>query len=231
MINSYSRIWFELLLETRPYTAQEVAFVVRNLPNPPYRKVLDLCCGEGRHTTPLANKGYEMVGIDLDTTALSIAAKGSASALLQLDMRDLRTVAGHFDAILSLWQSFGYFDEKTNRDVLYQVADKLDSGGRLILDIYNRLFWELNQGERQIERKGISIHIEDRLLGNRLRSSVRYGDGLGADTFEWQLFTLDEIVTLCASLGLELLLSCTECDERKRVSAEKQMMQLVFQKI
>jgi hypothetical protein len=59
--NSCSRIWFELFLETRPNTEQEAAFVTRNLPNPPYRKILDLGCGEGRHTNILAQKCYDLI--------------------------------------------------------------------------------------------------------------------------------------------------------------------------
>ncbi len=232
MVNTYSRVWFELFLETRPYTAQEIAFVVRHLPTPPYRKVLDLCCGEGRHTNILARKGYEMVGIDLDAEALSIARRESVGTItyLQQDMRELERIAGRFDAILSLWQSFGYFDETTNRSVLRQVSEKLPPGGRFILDIYNREYWLRNQGVRQIERKGVKIRAENRMMGNRLRSSLEYDGGLGFDTFEWQLYTLDEIIAVGREFGLFVLLTCTEFDEAKPVAPDKPMMQIVFEK-
>jgi 2-polyprenyl-3-methyl-5-hydroxy-6-metoxy-1,4-benzoquinol methylase len=60
--NSYSPTWFELFLETQPYTAEEVAFVARNLPDPSHHRILDVCCGPGRHARPLAEQGYEVDG-------------------------------------------------------------------------------------------------------------------------------------------------------------------------
>ena len=176
MVNAYSRMWFELFLETRPYTQQEVAFVERNLPRPRYPRILDLCCGEGRHTNLLAQKGYEMVGVDLDAEALAIAAESLAGMVtyLEKDMRALESIPGQFDAILSLWQSFGYFDENTNQDVLRQISAKLSGKGRFILDIYNRDYWLQNQGTRQLERKRIAIQIENEMIGDRLRSSLGF---------------------------------------------------------
>lgn len=232
MVNSYSRVWFELFLETRPYTEKEIAFIVRHLPNPPYRKVLDLCCGEGRHTNILAHKGYEMVGIDLDAEALSIARReaGGAVTYLQQDMREIERIPGQFDAVLSLWQSFGYFDETTNRSILQKISKKLFSGGRFILDIYNRAYWLRNQGVRWIERKGVKIRVENKMIGNRLRSSLEYDDGLGSDTFEWQLYTLDEIIADGREFGLFVLLTCTEFNEEKPVAPDKPMMEIIFEK-
>lgn len=232
MKNLYSREWFELFLQTRPYTQEEAAFIERNLPNPPYRRVLDLCCGEGRHTNILAEKGYEMVGVDLDAEALAIAARNSrgGTVYLEKDMRALYEVPGQFDAVLSLWQSFGYFDEATNRDILRQIGEKLVPGGRLILELYHRAYWVKNQGVRELERKRVKIRAENRLTGNRLRSSLIYGAELGADIFEWQLYSPEEIQALAQDYGLEMVLSCTECDEGKAVTPQKPMMQFVFEK-
>ena len=33
---------------------------------------------------------------------------------VRTDMRDLASIGGPFDAIICLWQSFGYFDSETN---------------------------------------------------------------------------------------------------------------------
>lgn len=78
MANSYSQTWFELFLETQLYTEYEVTFIARNLPGPDYRRILDVCCGPGRHSRPLAARGYEVVGIDLDETALARARRETA---------------------------------------------------------------------------------------------------------------------------------------------------------
>jgi SAM-dependent methyltransferase len=232
MLNSYSRAWFELFLETRPYTEQETAFVTKNLPNPPYTKVLDLCCGQGRHTNLLAQQGYEMVGLDLDDTALSLAKRKATGTVtyIQKDMRKLDELPGNFDAVISLWQSFGYFDAATNRDILQQICQKLNPQGRLILDIYNREFFEKHQGSDHLERKGVIIRVTNTMRGDRLTAHLEYGDNLGADTFEWQLYTLDEICDLAAGVNLHCLLACTECNEQKPTTSKKPQMQLVFER-
>ena len=60
MKNTYSRTWFELFLQTTQpaQTQTEVEFITRHLPKSNYKTVLDLCCGQGRHTRLLAEKGY-----------------------------------------------------------------------------------------------------------------------------------------------------------------------------
>lgn len=230
MINTYSQTWFELFLETQLYTEAEVGFVIRQLPRPPFSRILDVCCGPGRHSRPLSEQGYHIVGIDLDQTALAKARHNAAENAIYLhkDMRRLEEVPGRFDAVLSMWQSFGYFDEAANRDVLRQMSEKLRPNGRLILDIYNRDFYERNQGTKQLQRNGVTITAANTMSGSRLRAALDYGDR--GDIFEWQLFRPDEIVEIAAEFGLKLMLMCTECDEQKPVSPEKPRMNLVFTK-
>ncbi len=57
--NAYSSLWFRLFmpLQTEESTRNDVAFLTRQLPLPRYRRVLDLCCGYGRHALGLAERG------------------------------------------------------------------------------------------------------------------------------------------------------------------------------
>lgn len=230
--NTYSRTWFELFLETHRFTRSELDFVTRHLPNPPYHQILDVCCGQGRHANVLGERGYELVGIDIDEPALEIARRSAPETVryLHKDMRHLAEVAGTFDGVILMWQSFGYFDEVTNEAIVAQVGEKLRSGGRFILDIYNQEFWENNQGSKRFERDGYSITAVNTLVGNRLICELDYGAGQGGDRFDWQLYTLDEIVALAAKYGLNYLLSGVEGDENKPVHAGCQHMQIVFEK-
>ncbi|MEZ4645148.1 MAG: class I SAM-dependent methyltransferase [Chloroflexota bacterium] len=160
MINAYSTHWFEQFLETRPYTAQELAFVCRCLPNPPYTHILDLCCGQGRHTNALAAAGYTMTGIDINPLALAKAQTDAPTNVTyrQQDMRHLAQLPGDFDAIICLWQSFGYFDAQTNAQILQQISDKLRRNGRFILDIYNREHFSWQTRTRMAQpRRSVTI--------------------------------------------------------------------------
>ena len=77
------------------------------------RRVLDLCCGPGRHTVELARRGHEVVGVDrtaafLDTAREAARAAGVAPELIRSDARDF-VCRPPADVVLNLWTSFGYF--------------------------------------------------------------------------------------------------------------------------
>jgi len=232
VVNAYSRTWFELFLETRPYTEQEAAFVARQLPNPPFSKVLDLPCGRGRLTNRLAEGGYEMVGVDLDAEALALARQRARLPVtyLQGDMREVGEVPGTFDAVLCMWQSFGYFDAEANRRVLAGIARKLRPGGRFILDLYHGDYWRNHQGTQRLERSGVGVRVTNTVREGRLRARLEYESGGGeVDTFDWLLYTPESLCAEAAALGLHCVLACAECDEAKPATAEKPAMQLVFE--
>ena len=172
-----------------------------------------------------------MVGIDRDHAALEKARRQATGSAIyrQMDIRQLETLPGSFNAILSLWQSFGYFDEVTNRDILRQMSEKLKPKGRLILDLYHRGYFEQHQGTSQVERRGVVATITNTMRGNRLTAELTYSHS-GGDAFEWQLFTPDEICRLLGEFGLQCLLTCAWFDENRPATAEEARMQLVLEK-
>jgi SAM-dependent methyltransferase len=237
--NAYSRLWFETFLRTQSpeWTAREVDFVARQAPQPAYRTLLDVCCGEGRHAIPLAERGYVVTGLDRDMAALSAAQERAAglsvaARFVEGDMRDLAaSVAGSFDICVCLWQSFGYFDAATNEDILRQIGDLLRPGGRLILDIYHPGYFATHQGERTVERNGRAIIISERLDGDHLSVDINYGPDVAPDRMEWELYTPDDIQALAARHGLRTILACTLCDETQLPTPAMIRMQLVFERM
>jgi SAM-dependent methyltransferase len=233
MGHTYSAAWFERFLRpiSPAQTAHEAAFVARWLPLPAYTRVLDLACGEGRHAHILAARGYRVTGLDQDAAALAIARSVTGEAtFVQADMRHLAQLPGDFDAVISLWQSFGYFDEATNRDILRQIREKLAPHGRLILDLYHRNFFEQNQGTRTLVGSGTATIERKYMAGDRLVVELEYGPDAGEDRFEWQLFTPRELVAMAAELGFRCLVLCSGFDEEMPASPSVPRMQAVFQK-
>jgi len=233
-MNEYSPTWYELFLQpiTAGQTEREAAFVARWLPQPVYSAVLDLCCGQGRHARALAGRGYRVTGVDTNAAALAAARRVPDATItyVQHDMRRLAELPGTFDAVICLWQSFGYFDAATNADILRQISQKLRPGGRLVLDIYHRDFFERNQGTRRFERDSRAISETKRMDGDRLTVTLDYGPDLPTDSYAWQLFSPDAMAELAQQYGFAQLLACAGFDPATPASAEAARMQLVFER-
>jgi SAM-dependent methyltransferase len=90
-------------------TAQEVAFLVDALGLEPGMRVLDVGCGPGRHAHALADKGLEVVGVDISQRFVDLATAGAppGATFRRADARVLAFDA-EFDAAISLCQgAFG----------------------------------------------------------------------------------------------------------------------------
>jgi SAM-dependent methyltransferase len=230
--NSYSQRWFEFFHVgiDQARTTQETEFVCSCAPLPEFRKILDVCCGMGRHARALSSRGYSVTGIDRDSDAITQARElADGPSYVHADIRDYRPAPGAFDVAIVMSQSFGYFDPATNRDVLGQLAAGLREGGRLILDLWNHEFFAAHQGERQIETASGVVRESKRLNGDRLRVQLDYPDGTHEE-FEWQLFTPAKMIALAQSVDLALLLSCTDFDTTSTPSPAKPRVQFVLER-
>jgi SAM-dependent methyltransferase len=231
--NSYSRQWFEFfqtgISEAR--TMQETAFICRCAPLPNFRKVLDVCCGMGRHARALSNRGYSVIGIDRDSHAIAKAHASAAGGpgYVNMDIRDYRPEPGEFDAAIVMSQSFGYFDSTTNRDVLGRLAAGVREAGRVILDLWSQEFFAAHQGERELKARGRVIRETKHVEGDRLFVHLDYPDG-GQDQFEWQLFSPKQMDSIAESVGLRSLLACTDFDETTSPSPTNPRVQFVFER-
>lgn len=119
---------------------REVERMIGWLNLPQGAKVLDLCCGMGRHSLALAEAGYEVTGVDLSEPLLCEArsqAGAKAVTWVRSDMRKL-PLSGGFDAVVNLFTSFGYFEEDEEQiKVLREIHRMLKPGGKFIIDFLN----------------------------------------------------------------------------------------------
>jgi SAM-dependent methyltransferase len=140
----YYREWFAE--DHEPFddvtTSAQVDFVEEALDLHARARILDLACGWGRHSRILAKHGYEVVGLDLSEEFLRTGRSSSQSIFAWIcgDMRSLPFRAQSFDAVICLWNSFGYFDEVGNEQVLREVSRLLVPEGSFLLDTTNRDF-------------------------------------------------------------------------------------------
>lgn len=120
-------------------TAEEVTFIVDALRLPPGARVLDVPCGEGRHSVELAARGFSPLALDFNPVALEAgrqraAAKSVEVTFAQADARTF-TVDAPCDAAICFFGSFGYFSDDDNLRFARRIAEALRPGGQFLLDL------------------------------------------------------------------------------------------------
>ncbi|MBW3638669.1 MAG: class I SAM-dependent methyltransferase [Actinobacteria bacterium] len=111
----------------------EAAFVDRLLrPGFTGAPVLDAGCGTGRVARELARRGYEVVGVDSDSSMLEVA-RAEAPGLRWLP-DDLATLdlAERFEVVLMAGNVMVFLAPGTEAEVVRRAAAHLRPGGRLV---------------------------------------------------------------------------------------------------
>ena len=192
---------------------------------------LDVCCGNGRHARALCERGYTVIAIDRDVAAIATARDRDAGAsYIVADIREYESQPESFDAAIIMGQSFGHFDDATNRKILSSLAGAVRNSGRIILDVWNPEFFAAHQGRRDLNSSRGIVHENKRVTGDRLFVELDYPDGTG-EKFEWQLFEAEEMERFGNALGLRLLIACSGFDAKNIRSPNHPRIQFVLQRV
>jgi len=190
----------------------EADFAMSQLRLPHCGKILDLCCGGGRHLLHLSSYCNELVGLDYSADLLRIADDHLPEHVLLVrgDMRALPFVDA-FDAVVNFFTSFGYFQtDAENQRVLTGMAQALRPGGRFFMDYLNPLHVmatlvprsEKTHGERRIEEER---WIESSGPRVNKRTRVYRGESLESESMESvRLYSLDEMRAALSGAGLDI---------------------------
>lgn len=144
--NYFTKFYYDLFCATKEdkiSEEKEINFICNVLRLSQEAKILDLACGHGRHAVKLAQKGYDVTGVDFNKSYLRIAKKEAQKKrvslrLVQYDMREIQFI-NEFDAVIMMYTSFGYFkNERDNIKVLKLARRSLKKGGRFLLDVPNK---------------------------------------------------------------------------------------------
>lgn len=180
--------YYNLLYRHRDFAEAE-GFILRllnRLQPSPASTFLDLACGAGRHSYFLRQQGFPVTGLDLSAERIE-EARRMAEEGLDFDVHDMRQpFPGHWDFILNLFTSFGYFDDfEENMTVLRNVNQALNPGGTMVLDFLNVPV--VMAGLVPAEKKAIgeiSIEIHRSIQEGMIVKDIRVHDG--EKTFDFQ---------------------------------------------
>lgn len=111
------------------------------------QQVLDLCCGQGRHSCWLAQQGVRVIGVDLSAVLLQAAIRNSLNLPVLYMRADARQIPfeNEMDLVVNLFTSFGYFEEdEENEKVIKQASRALKPEGMFLFDYLNPLYIQEN---------------------------------------------------------------------------------------
>ncbi|KOV87882.1 ubiquinone biosynthesis methyltransferase UbiE [Streptomyces sp. NRRL WC-3618] len=161
-------------------------------------KVLDIGCGTGRFTVPMAEKGADVSGLDisrpmLDVASRKLAERGLSADLREGDMAHLPFPDASFDTVTSML-ALMHVPMEDRQAVFGEVARVLRPGGRMLLGVKNSVFEEMFTGDRFA-----SVDVTDvagkQLLFTKTRSGEEY-------VAPWYSFSPQDLTTLFATVGM-----------------------------
>ena len=204
----YYHILYKNHDETEAKTALDNLLNTMSLPTE--ARILDLACGKGRHSKYLAEKGFDVTGLDISMASIAFARQFEHEHLTfyQHDMR-LPFRMNYYDAVMNMFTSFGYF--KTDADhlkTLINVSKGLRKDGLFLLDFFNANWVRDNlvvKAEKTVD--GLTFHLHKSIRKGYVYKTVDFKTG--GRHFEFRekvrLFDLQDFQNLFDKAGLELI--------------------------
>lgn len=147
----------------------EVEQVIRLLQIHEGSRILDLCCGIGRHSLEFSRRGFEVVGLDrtaryIDQNIKQAKEEGLKAQFVVRDMREYCQPEA-FDAIINMFGSFGYFQNADDdRKVARNMAASLKAGGKFLIETMGKEVLAKIFRERDWHETDDCLVLEERTL-------------------------------------------------------------------
>lgn len=177
----------------------------------PGSKMLDIACGEGRFSIHLAEKGFDVTGIDLASNSIEQASKHTCEHLhfFVHDMR-LPFKSNYFDYAFNFFTSFGYFENyEDNLAAVRSFADGLKKGGMLVMDYFNRDYVLQHLVPDEIITRGnTEFRVKRTYDGEHVIKNIHFSDETGIErnfTERVSAFNLTDFMTLFNDTGMSLV--------------------------
>lgn len=237
-MKKWYRSWFNspyyhILYSNRDH--QEAEFFIDNLVKyfdlQQNDKILDACCGKGRHSIYLNKNGVDVTGIDLSSESIAFARQFENNHLhfFEHDIRNILS-SSTYNYVFNLFTSFGYF-KRENEDIkaIKAFAKSLIPGGKMLIDFLNveQISNNLNPtDEKQID--GILFKIQKKIENGMITKKINFIDSEQHFEFkeEVKALRLKDFKKYFEIAGLELVevFGCYHLSEFKIDSSERLIM-------
>jgi len=176
---------------------------------PPHARIMDLACGKGRHARYLAEKGFEVTGLDISPASILFARQFEQDGLtfFQHDMR-LPFRINYYDAVMNMFTSFGYFEHDSDHlKTLKNIAKGLKMNGLFLLDYFNSIWVKAHMEEASVKTvEGIEFHMSRRIENGHVYKTVAFEAEGKSYKFQERvrLFELEDFRLLLDKVGMTI---------------------------
>lgn len=209
------------VVENPANTSKEIDLLIAVTGITPADRILDLCCGQGRHSLELAKRGFENVlGVDRSRYLVRLAKKRAKQLGLKVnfyegDARRPRLSENSKDCVFLMGNSFGYFEREEDDVALLKTVKKiLRPNGKLVLDIVDGAWmrkhfeprsWEWIDQNHFVCRERSLATDNARIVSREVVVNAEIG--VIADQFYAErVYSLDEIKALLERVGFRDIL-------------------------
>jgi SAM-dependent methyltransferase len=199
----FSRHWYDTFADgVSPALADiELAGLMRLLPANEFPRVLDVGCGVGRVSGPLAARGYDVTGIDINVDALRRGRRSTPRVrYVALDQRHVGHMRWRFDAAILLWHSLGYATRNEDLATLAGLAAVLRPGGRVALELFHPDWMAQHELPGDPDPRGAAA-VRRWMEAGLCRHEIAYPGG-HVDRIEFIVYQPDDIWALAERAGL-----------------------------
>lgn len=183
--DAYSR----MDMQSQPWTkgtAKEVDDIIQIAGFKSGCTLLDVGCGQGRHSIEFANRGFDVLGIDASEINIVKAKSRIGNTAVKFKQWDARKrlTEKSFDYAICLYDVIGsYRTLEENTEIIHQLANRLRKGGRAVISVMNMQYMKLRAKLRG------NVHANPQLIF-QLKASTNMQER--GDMFDLRYQLLDE---------------------------------------
>ena len=169
----------------------DLIFYKKWLPKNKDARILELCCGTGRLTLPIAMEGYDISGVDNSSSMLEQAKLKASAASLKVDFieADIRTLdlLKKYDLIFIPFNSIHHLYQNEDLFKAFNaVRNHLKEGGLFLLDCFNPNIQFIVEGEK--EQKKIAEYTTEDGIEVLIKEIMKYENKTQTNRIEWHYY-------------------------------------------
>ena len=212
-INWFNSRYYHILYKSRNKNEASdfIKTIISTLSLKSNNSVLDLGCGNGRHSISLSKHFKIVHGIDISSENISLANENKKENLKFFisDMRNFDTNT-KYQYIFNLFTSFGYFKKnEDNIKVLKSCHHHLNKNGLLFIDFLNseQIKKTINGLKETKNISGIRFNIQKEIIDNYVVKNIVVKDAQATYNFQEkvQLFKIEDFKKMFKISGFEII--------------------------